>query len=350
MDAPAELLRRLPKVELHCHVEGSIRPTTVVDLARKHGVPLPVADPVELFQFTDLTQFLEVYGVVCSVLRTTDDFHRLAYEALEDGAAAGVRYREMFFSPGFVLRLGVPLGVVWEGLWGGVTDAMADLDIACRLILDVDKPSGPQHAMEMVAFAATRDRDQLLGVGGDANEQGVDHRAFAPAFDEAKRLGLRRTFHAGEDGPVDNIRIAIEDLGCERVDHGMRLLDDPELTKRVVDEQIPMTSCPNSNVHLTHLVPTLGEHPFARQRELGVLATLNSDDPGMMGTDLADEYIDVSAAMGLGLEQMEQIALDGITASFAPDDERVALRARFESEFSALRAEFGLPERVASAR
>ena len=339
MDAPPELLRRMPKVELHCHVEGSIRPATVVDLAHLHGVELPTEDIHALFQFEDLTDFLEVYAVVCAVLVTAEDFQRLAYEALEDGAAAGVRYREMFFSPGFVTRLGVPIETVWDGLRAGVRDATADLDIECRMILDVDKPAGPGPAMEMIEFAAAQDRDELVGVGGDSNERGVDHQAFGPAFQHAGRLGLRRSFHAGEDGPVANIRTAIEDLGCDRVDHGMRLLDDPDLVTRVVDEQIPMTSCPLSNVNLTHLIPTLAAHPFARQRELGVLATLNSDDPGMMGTDLADEYVQIAAAFGFDLDTMTRISLDGIDASFAPDEQKAALRARFTAEIADLRAE-----------
>ena len=339
MDAPPAFLRRMPKVELHCHVEGSIRPSTVVDLAQRHGVALPTDDLDALFRFADLTEFLEVYAIVCAVLVDAADFHRLAYEALEDGAAAGVRYREMFFSPGFVTRLGVPIETVWDGLRAGMHDATVDLDIDCRMILDIDKPAGPGPALEMIEFAAAQDRDELVGVGGDSNERGVDHRAFAPAFARAGELGLRRSFHAGEDGPVENIRIAIEDLGCDRVDHGMRLLDDPDLVARVVDEQIPMTSCPLSNVNLTHLIPVLAEHPFARQRELGVLATLNSDDPGMMGTDLADEYVQVAAAFGYDLDSMERISLDGIEASFAPAEQKAALRERFEAEFVALREE-----------
>ena len=116
-----------------------------------------------------------------------------------------------------------------------VADAETDFGIRCRLILDVDKPSGPGHAMEMVEFAAAQDRDRLVGVGGDSVERDIDHRVFAPAFAEAARRGLRRTMHAGEDGPADNIRVAIEDLGCERIDHGFRLLDDPDLTRRVID-------------------------------------------------------------------------------------------------------------------
>lgn len=340
--ATAEHIRRLPKVELHCHVEGSARAETVADLASRNGVDLPVPDPKDLYDFKDLNHFLEIYGIICQSLRTADDFCRITYEALEDAVAAGVRYREMFFSPWFVMVLGVPVQTVWEGVSAGVAAAHADLDVKCRLILDVDKPQGAAHAEEMVAFAATKDRDLLIGVGGDDVERDIDHRQFGPAFQEAARQGLRRTFHAGEDGPAENIRIALDVLGCERIDHGFRLLDDPELTKRVVDERIPLTVCPTSNVVIANVVPDVASHPIARQRELGVLATVNSDDPGMMRFDVADEYAAVHDAFGYDLETMEQISLDGIEACFAPDDEKAALRRRFIGEFDQLRAEHGL--------
>src|SRR5262249_6172738 len=152
------------------------------------------------------------------------------------GTRAGVRYREMFFSPGFVLKLGIPIETVWSGIAQGVADAEVDFGITCRMILDVEKPSGPAHALEMVEFAARQDRNRLVGVGGDSVEQGIDHRAFAPAFARARQEGLRRTMHAGEDGPAENIRVALDDLGCERIDHGFRLLDDREVTRRVVAE------------------------------------------------------------------------------------------------------------------
>lgn len=345
-DATDDHLRRLPKVELHCHVEGAARASTIADLARRHGVDLPVDDPAELFEFTSLNQFLSIYDIVCASLRSADDFRRITYEALEDAAATGVRYREMFFSPGFVIRLGVPVETVWEGVRAGVLDARQDLDLNCRMILDFDKPTGPAHAMEMAAFAGSEpDRDLLVGMGADSVERDIDHAAFAAAFTEAARYGLRRTIHAGEDGPADNIRIAIHHLGCERIDHGFRLLDDPELTTEIVERQIPLDVCPTSNVMIANVVASVAEHPFARQREAGVLVTLNSDDPGMMGFDIADEYVAVARAYGYSLEDMEAISLAGVDACWAPDEEKQAMRTRFAGEFDQLRAERGLPPR-----
>jgi adenosine deaminase len=211
------------------------------------------------------------------------------------------------------------------------------------MILDVDKPSGPDAAMAMVQFAAAQDRDQLIGIGGDSVERDIDHRAFAPAFAEAKRRGLRRTIHAGEDGPADNIGIALDDLGCERIDHGFRLLDSRDITKQVVDQRVPVTVCPISNVVIANVIPDVAHHPIARQRAAGVLVTINSDDPGMMGSDVADDYAAVHEAFGFDLETMEQLSLDSVEACWAPDDEKAALRARFNGEFDELRSEYGLP-------
>ena len=338
IDATApRLARSLPKVELHCHLEGSIRPETVAALARKNGVALPVADPVELYRFASLADFLEVYAIICASLHTADDFRRITYEALEDASAAGIRYREMFFSPGFLLPYGVRLDTMWAGIRAGLADAHADLDIRCRMILDVDKGDDGAAAVELVEFAAAQDRDELIGVGGDNTERGIDHHVFAPAFALAGRRGLRRTMHCGEDGPVDNIRVAIESLGCERIDHGVALLDDVDLTARVAAERIPLTVCPISNVVLTGTVPSVAAHPFARQRAAGVLVTINSDDPGMSCTTIADDYEQVAAAFSYDFATMAQLALDGIEASWAPDDEKRALQQRFGAEIAALR-------------
>lgn len=344
-DSPHALLRRLPKVELHCHVEGAARASTILELAASRGVNLPSTDPAELFAFTDLNQFLSIYDVICASLCTADDFHRIAYEACEDGVAAGVRYREMFFSPGFVIKLGVPVETVWAGVSAGVTDANHDLDIECRLVLDFDKPTGPAHALEMVDFAASCDRQLLLGIGADSVERGIDHRAFAAAFTAARKAGLHRTIHAGEDGPAENIAIGVHELGCERIDHGFRLLDDARLTDEIVDRRIPLTVCPTSNVVIANIVPDVAAHPLDEMRRRGVLATVNSDDPGMMRFDVADEYAAVAAAYGYSLEEMEQISLDGIEASWMSDDEKASMTTSFCVEFDSLRSEFGLAPR-----
>ncbi len=345
--APAALVRALPKVELHAHLEGTVRPSTFAELARKNNIALPVTDVNQLFAFRNLDEFLNVFHLIMRSLVTSDDYRRITYESLQDAVAAGVRYREMFFSPGFRLKDGQSIDVIWDGIRQGVADAQADLDIRCRMILDVDKPSGPEHAMAMVDFAARQDRNVLIGIGGDSVEQGIDHHAFAPAFQRAAMLGLRRTIHAGEDGPPTTIRIALDELGVERIDHGVTLLEDSALTEQVVAEHIPLTVCPLSNVLIANVVPDVSHHPIAAQRARGVLATVNSDDPAMTATSVADDYAAVSEAFGWTVAEMEQISLDSIEACWAPDDERLALATRFDREFNDLRRQYGLPARAA---
>jgi adenosine deaminase len=197
----------------------------------------------------------------------------------------------------------------------------------------------------LVEFAAKQDRDLLIGVGGDSTERGVDHRAYAPVFKRAAQLGLHRTFHAGEDGPADNIAAAFDDLGCERIDHGFRLLDDPDLTARIAEARVPLTVCPISNVVIANVIDDVADHPFARQREAGVLVTVNSDDPGMMGTTICDDYEAVADRFDYDAATIEDIALDAIEASWAPADEQDALRARFIDEMAVLREQHGLGPR-----
>ena len=341
-----EHLRRLPKVELHCHVEGCARTDTVRELAAKNDVSLPVDDPTKLYEFRDLTHFLEILTLVVRCLQTADDYRRVTYEALEDAAACGIRHREMFFSPKFAMQFGVSFDTIWGGIRAGLIEARTDFDITARMILEFDKQLGAEHTIEMVELAASvPDRDLLVGVGAESEEIGIDHRMFVPAFDLARRHGLRTTMHAGEEGPAENIRVALDACGCERIDHGFHLIDDVDLTRQVADDGIPVTSCPSSN-RAIGLVDEIAAHPFDRMRRAGVMVSLNTDDPGMMGFDLADEYATVAAAFGYSLEDLESISLAGISSSWASEDEKRGMRRSFVSEFDALRRQYGLPERT----
>jgi adenosine deaminase len=320
-------LRILPKVELHCHVEGAARARTVAELTAKYGIDLGVGDPDELYEYDSLADFLRAFAMVCSVFRETDDFRRLAYEAAEDGATAGIKYREMFFSPGFHLDRGVPFQVMWEGLVAGVADGEADHGIRTRLILDVDKPKGIGPAMALLEAARHTDRDLLIGIGGDSTERGLDHRVFAPLVAGAHEIGLKACFHCGEDGPAENILHMVE-AGIDRIDHGTHLLDLPDLAARVVDEQIPITSCPTSNVELG-IVDSLAQHPFADLHASGALVTLNSDDPAFFRFDLADEFERVATTFDYDYETMVAINANAIDASWLDESDKATLRSEF---------------------
>jgi adenosine deaminase len=340
--ASEEHVRLLPKAELNCHVETGARPDTIIDLAEKNGTGTHGLLPACGGPYGSFGDFLDTFGAVCRSLVTADDFQRITYEGLADGAAAGVRYREMFFSPAFYLRHGVMLETAWAGIVQGISDAHADLDIHCRMILDLDWSADPALAMAMVEFATAQDRDLLVAIGAEGTSCGGDVEMLVPAFHEAALAGLHRTCHAGEEGTPDSIRIAIDDLVCERVDHAVNLFDDAQLTRRVIDQRIPVTVCPTSNVRIAAAYPDVESQPIRQQREAGVLVTLGVGDPALLAVDLADEYIAVQGAFGYGLDALEQISLDGVDASFAPRDEKASLRKRFIKEFNALRLRYRL--------
>ena len=334
----ATALDRLPKVELHCHVEGTMRPQTVVELAAKNGVDLPIADPTQLYRYTSLDTFLEVFWLVQSALGDRGDWSRLAYESVVDGAAHGLVYRETFFTPARHLDAGQDLADVVAGLAEGLDAAAAETGVRAMLIADIDRAYGPAAGLRMVERLVELRRtgspgaDRVIGVGLDSTERDVDPRDFADAFALAGREGLRRTSHQGETTPPDHIVAGLDALGSERIDHGLSAIEDPELTRRLAGERIPLTVCPNSNVRIANAVPRLELHPYPRMRSAGLLATLNTDDPALTDLDLGREYRSVMDAFGYGWPDMVQIALDGVEATWLDDDAKRDLRARVERD------------------
>ena len=337
-------LDRLPKVELHCHVEGTMRPVTVVELARKNGIPLPSADPTELYRYSSLDTFLEVFWLVQETLGTREDWARLAYESVVDGAAHGLAYRETFFTPARHLDLGQRLSEIVAGLAEGLEAGEKETGARVMLICDIDRAYGAAAGRELIERLVELCRDgaagteRVLGVGLDSTEQGVDPTQFAEAFELAGRAGLHRTSHQGEETPPSHIRAGLDVLGCERIDHGLSSIQDPELTKRLSDQRIPLTVCPNSNVLIANAVPRLELHPYRRMREAGLLATLNTDDPALTDLDLGREYLSVMRAFGFTWDDMVRISLDGVEATWLDPSDKSALAARVEREATGLAA------------
>jgi len=340
----ATALDRLPKVELHCHVEGTMRPKTVIDLAHKNGIPLPAADPTELYRYSSLDTFLDVFWLVQSTLTTREDWARLAYESVIDGAAHGLVYRETFFTPARHLAAGQDLAEIVAGLAEGLEAAQAETGTRALLICDLDRAYGGAAGRELVERlvelwrAASPGTERVIGVGLDSTESGVDPAAFAEAFALAGRAGLHRTSHQGEETPPSHIRAGLDVLGCERIDHGLSSLQDPELTRRLAAERIPLTVCPNSNVLIANAMPRLELHPYRRMREAGLLATLNTDDPALTDLDLGEEYRSVMAAFSYTFADMVQIALDGVEATWLDDGDKRALSSHIHDRGSKLAA------------
>lgn len=337
----------IPKVELHCHLEGTVRPGTVVDLARKHRRPLPTDDPAELYRFESLDSFLEIFWLVQALIGDRDDWARVAYESVRDAAPHGLRYREGFFTPARHLAAGQSLAEIVAGLAEGLEAAERETGVRSMLICDIDRSFGGTAALELAeALVALRrsgapGADRLLGMGMDSTERGVTPADFAPAYAVARAGGLRATGHAGEDTGPENIAAALQALRLERIDHGIAVVEDGDLVARLAETRIPFNVCPSSNIVIANRWERLEDHPFRRMRQAGLLVTLNTDDPAMTGADLGREYRLLAAAQGFSFAEMCEIALEAVEATWLDDGERAALRRSFRDAIDPLIADVG---------
>lgn len=331
----------IPKVELHCHVEGAIRPSTMVEFARDAKQSMPFEDLSDLQRYGSIHDFRRVFALVLDTLTTADHWARIGYETLVDGAQHGLRYRELHFTPSRYMDEGQDLAMIVEALSEGIAAAEVETGARCRLIASCDRTRDPAGGIRLVEQLAELRRagraERVIGIGIDGPHAGFDLRSWADAYRMARKAGLRTTAHSQDGGPT-NVAIVLEHFGVERIDHAMDILDDPELTKRVAEARIPINVCPNSNVRIFNVYPSLEDHPFRRMREAGLLATLNTDDPTMMDVNLAEEYRSVAKAMQFDFDDMAAISLDGIEASWLDESEKRSLRTIFQKDLDALQS------------
>jgi aminodeoxyfutalosine deaminase len=344
----AEFVRRMPKVEIHVHLEGSLLPATMRDLAQRHGLDLPIHDDAALaafYSFRDFAHFVDVYIAACSCLRTPEDFARVAYELGAEAARQNCRYVEAHFNPEPNARKrGIPIRDQLDGMNAGRARALAEFGVELRWIADGvrDAESGPgsvRRTVEWIAGLPASDGVIGLGLGGDERE-GPPER-FVEAFAAAREAGLRVVAHAGETTGPETIRRTIDLLEAERIGHGIAAAADPALVRTLVERQIPLEVCPVSNLR-TRVVAASHLHPVRALDAAGVLVTVNSDDPPMFGTSLTDEYRFLVETFGYGAADLERLALNGVRASFLPDAAKARLLAEFDVEFDSLRVELGL--------
>ncbi|MBK3571656.1 adenosine deaminase [Streptomyces sp. MBT62] len=324
----------IPKAELHLHIEGTLEPELAFALAARNGVELPYADTEELrkaYLFEDLQSFLNLYYELMAVLRTEQDFEDLADAYLARAAAQGVRHAEIFFDPQAHLARGVDMGTVVEGLWRALGHSERNHGISTRLIMCFLRDESADSAMETLD-AAKPYLHRITGIGLDSAEVGYPPVKFREVYEAAAALGLRRVAHAGEEGPPAYITEALDVLGVERVDHGLRCMEDAELVARLVRDRIPLTLCPLSNVRL-RAVDVLAEHPLPAMLDAGLLCTVNSDDPAYFGGYAGDNFDAVRSALGLSEDRLRELARNSFVASFLEDDEE--LRARYVAEVEA---------------
>jgi adenosine deaminase len=322
----------IPKAELHIHIEGALEPELAFALAARNGVELPFASIAELheaYSFTDLQSFLDLYYALMVVLRTEQDFEDLANAYLERAAQQGVRHAEIFFDPQAHAARGVGIDVVIGGLSRALDAAPERFGISARLIMCFLRDESAASARETLE-AARPHLDRLTAVGLDSAEVGHPPEKFAEVYAAARELGLRCVAHAGEEGPPAYIWQALDLLEVERIDHGVRCLEDEALVARLRDERIPLTVCPFSNVRLC-VVDRLEEHPLARMLEAGLLVTVNSDDPAYFGGYAGENFDGVRDALGLDPEQLRTLARNSFEAAFLTPAQRAAYLAEVDA-------------------
>lgn len=326
-----DVMRGLPKAEIHIHLEGAVRPDTAMALARKNGVALAEGGVESLYVYDDLAAFLAVYGRIADSVVTADDFRRITYEMLESAAAQGCRYMEFFISPH--AHRGVPFGVQFEGIRAGRAEAEADFGIVSRIIPGMNRELGPQAGEDYLDAILAHRGDDVIGLGLDYDEVPHPPEPFAAVFARAARQGLRLTAHAGESGPPASIAGALDALKIERIDHGYSVVEDPALVARCRDAGIAFTCCP-STTRVTTRWRDLGapEHPIRRMKEAGLAVTINTDDPPMFGTDLGREYALAQTQLGFAPADVKAAILTSLDASFLDAGQKRAWRAEWSRE------------------
>ena len=334
-DRLPELLRRMPKAELHIHIEGSLEPELIFEMARRNGVAIPYASVEELRQayaFTDLQSFLDIYYAGASVLITEQDFYDMAWAYLERAKADNVVHAEIFFDPQTHTARGVSMDVVTAGLHRACQDAKAKLGVSACLILCFLRHLSEEEAFETLEQALPY-RDKFIGVGLDSSEVGHPPEKFARVFARCRELGLRLVAHAGEEGPPAYVWSALDVLKVERIDHGVQSTQDAALMARLAKDRIPLTVCPLSNLKLC-VFPTLADHNLGVLLDAGLVAMVNSDDPAYFGGYMNDNFVQTFAATGLTARHAYQLARNSFEASFVDEATKAGWIARLDEVFA----------------
>jgi adenosine deaminase len=321
----------LPKAELHLHIEGTLEPELMFELARRNGVRLPYADTYAVrraYKFSNLQSFLDVYYRACSVLIHERDFYELTSAYLARAREQGVRHVEIFFDPQTHTARGVQLQTVVRGIEAALSEAR-QRGMTSHLIMCFLRDLPADDAMATLEQALAH-RDVIFGVGLDSAEVGNPPEKFRDVFDRAISAGFRAVAHAGEEGPPEYIWQALDVLGAERIDHGVRCLEDRSLVHRLGTDRIPLTVCPFSNVKL-RVVDALEQHPLARMLEQGLCATVNSDDPAYFGGYVGDNLAGVAQALRLDDGAVVQLARNSFDASFLDDSTRAPHLAELDA-------------------
>lgn len=338
------LIRAMPKVELHVHLEGSIRPATLLELARRNQVALPAATLDELrafYRFTDFAHFIQTYSIIIRCLQTPDDFALIAEEFGATMAEQNIRYAEITWSPiTHVGRTGYSFAELLAGVNRGRAAALERFGVEMRWITDIVRNlhGRVEDGMQTAAMAIAGREQGVVALGLGGMETGFPPELFTAAFAHALEHGLHSIPHAGEAAGPESVWGALRDLKAERIGHGIRAIEDPALVAYLRDTQIPLEVCPTSNV-CTGIVPDIAAHPIRQLYDAGVYITVNSDDPPMFNTTLTDEYLALARDLQFDAEAIERLVFNAVHATLLDSSAKAALEQRMRAEFARLRDE-----------
>jgi adenine deaminase len=330
-----DFLREMPKAELHIHIEGSLEPELMFEVAQRNGIALKYATVEEArdaYDFSDLQSFLGLYYEGIKVLLYERDFYELTLTYLRKAASQGVRHAEIFFDPQAHTDRKVAFETAITGIHRALLEGERRLGVSSHLILCFLRHLSADQAMQTLHEALPY-KEWIAGVGLDSSEVGHPPEDFKPVFEDAGRQGFLRVAHAGEEGPPDYIRQALDYLGAVRIDHGVRCMEDPALVQRLREEQVPLTVCPLSNIRL-RCFPSMEEHPAKRMLEAGLCVTVNSDDPAYFGGYVADNFLAIRDGLGFTQADYRKVAENSFRASFLGEEAKQRLLAELDAHFT----------------
>ena len=318
-----KFIEGLPKAELHLHIEGSFEPELMFEIANRNQIDIPFADVEAIrkaYEFTELQDFLDIYYQGMNVLQTEQDFFDLTWAYLTKVHKQNVRHVEIFFDPQGHTSRGVGFKTVIDGIYAALKKANKELKISSGVIMCFLRHLPESDALATLEQAIPH-LDKIIGVGLDSSENGNPPEKFKNVFAKAKKLGLKMVAHAGEEGPPEYIRQAVELLKVDRIDHGNRILESSALTQEVADKKIPLTVCPLSNLKLC-VVKDLKEHPIRKMLNAGLKPMINSDDPSYFGGYMNENYLELSKALNLSKDEILLLAKNAFEAAFISESMR----------------------------
>ena len=332
------LIQQIPKAELHLHIEGTLEPELMMKLAERNQIEIPYSSVEKIrtaYAFSDLQSFLDIYYAGAAVLVTEQDFYDLTWAYLERAEADNVRHVEIFFDPQTHTERGVRFETAVNGIHQALTDGQKSLGITFRIIMCFLRHLSANEAMTALESAISH-KNRIFAVGLDSSEVGHPPAKFSDVFSRARREGFQAVAHAGEEGPPEYIREALDLLKVKRIDHGVRALEDASLVRRLANEQVPLTVCPLSNVKL-RIFDTMADHNLKKLMDAGLCVTINSDDPAYFGGYVGENFLQCQAALNLSADDIVALARNSFVASFLSESERNLHLTAIQEQFEAIR-------------